>query len=306
MLLNNRTEISYLIPYIYYLTGLTTYNPYIGTQSKSPASSRLPSICLFAYIMLATSIIFVCQYIEYMTYTEIVINIPAVAYIIVCCFTCVTIASKSLSANQAIHQIWFHLNRIGNYHKMHYTPSIDMHVFYRRFSLDIALCTYFHVQHIAVKAILNYGGIDVIVKMLTLSLLTITLHAMCHALFYIRLLLSMMAKLNDFIVLASPMEERIFCTDAWNERVLIERFKLIKRMYCLFYDISDLINQHFGWIFVAIFVLHAYDVVHTTFWFFWYLDRNTTEPKEKAKLLSKYSIVHILDFNILSNLFPLF
>lgn len=280
------------MPYIFHITGMCSYNPLAKQNASTSAISmyqRLPAICLFLLISLATVVIFIYQYKEYLLHSEVIINIPVVGFIWISYCTCLTIVSKSLIASQSIDRIWHHLGQIETLHNLHFSRTIDFCVFYRHYLLDILLATFCHVLHFVVHGIFNYGLYDFIVKMLSLWLYTVILQAMFHALFYVRLLVFMMTELNKHILNDNnSIVMRIFCTNALEQHTLIKNFKFVKQMHYLLYDISVMINQYFGWILVATFMTQVYDSVNMSFWFIWYMERNSSALLEKAKLLSKY------------------
>lgn len=293
MLSRSHTEIAPIIPYIFHLTGMCSYIPYLKKNSSTiNIYHKLPAITLIFAISIATIAIFIFQYREFHLHTEVVINIPAIAYVFLSSFTCLTIVSKSLIANQSIDRIWQHLANIENLYNLHHERFLDFQEFYRQYFLDIFLVAFCHIQHVTVRATFNYGIHDVIVKMLTLFLFTIVLISIFHIIFYVRLLVFMLGELNKHILDENRVENRIFYTIVEKQRTLIESIKYVKRMHILLYDISVMINQYFGWILVTSFMVNSFDSVHTAFWFIWYLDRNSSMALEKAKLLSNYIIIN--------------
>lgn len=279
-----QSEISFTVPYIFYLIGLSPCNP----RTSRKVINTVPSLLLLFCMVVVTIATFIFQYMEHNLHTEVVINIPTVFFIFLCSFTCLTIIYKSIVSKRTIENVWQRLRSIEYIYNMHNQQPMNFKIFYRLYSVNVGVAIILHLQHIFVRISFNYGTYDIIVKSMTWLLLSVIYATMFHMVFYVRLVVFIMEQINERILLFNVVNNEIIHSNMWTQNGLMKNFKNIKQIHYLLYDISVMINQHFGWIIVSIFILIGYDSIHTAFWIVWYMERNSTAAVEQAKMLSKY------------------
>lgn len=283
----NRTELSQKFPYIFYLLGLTTFNPF--SRQVSNHCNKISVLILTVVIVLATTATFIAQCIEHSLQSLVIINVAAVSFVVTELITCLAIIYKAFAPRQLFERLWHQLRAIEKLYAFKFNENMDFKRFHRNYLCEFCAMVCINLVHIIVNIAFNYGIYDIIVKFMTLVLFTVALMTVFHMLFYVRLLLHFMQLFNERFATTNPNDfngSAIFRLGAWQTTMLIANFKYIKQVHFLLWDISVLINQQFGWIVVLLFLQNSFDSVHTVYWIVWYLDRN--EDWAKTKLLSKY------------------
>lgn len=285
------TDVPQRFCYPFYLLGLNSFNPFLKMNHCS--AKRIPVIILTLTVVFATITIFVSQYLEHSLRSLVVINIAAVSFIFIEFITCVIIIGKSMEPGRITENLWNNFRLIQQLYTTKFNMNIKFKQFYCIYCCEIGTMLCLHFAHIAVNILFNYGIYDIIVKFMTLVLFSVALATMFHILFYVRLLVHVMQLINERFANSFDMQCQIFRLDSWKQQVLINNFRFIKQIHYLVWNVSVMINKHFGWIFVSLFLQNSFDSVHTVYWIVWYLDRN--EDWAKTKLLSKYFIYFIFN-----------
>lgn len=247
---------------------------------------------LLCFVIMASYFTYTFQYKEYLLHSDVVINVPAVGYVSLSVFTALSIIYKAFYQKEAIRNIWNFVIRIENMYHIQYNQFMDFKPFYHVYLHDVAMVSSCHLIHTGVRVIFNYGFYDLMVKSSTLSLITVVFIADLHIVFYVRLLEHLFKRFNARIQCsnAKDMESTVYSISVWKHHASMNTVKFIKQAHYLLWNISNMINRHFGWIVVFFLLLSAYEAVHTAFWIIWYIDHNS-EPDshiEQAKLFSKY------------------
>lgn len=281
-----RTQVSQTFPYLFYLFGLTTFNPF--TRQITNSCNTIPALILATVIVIATIATFIAQYIEHSLQSLVIINVAAVSFVLIECTTCFAIIYKTFAPREHTQQLWHQLKAIENVYKFKFNENVDFKCFHRKYCCEIGAMLCIHLVHIMVNIAFNYCVWDIVVKLMTLTLFTVALINTFQILFYVRLLLHFMRVFNERFSAfeIDSKQSEIFRLGAWQTIMLIEHFKYIKKVHYLLWDISVLVNQHFGSIIILLFLQNSFDSVHAVYWFVWYLDRH--EEWAKTKLLCKY------------------
>lgn len=285
-------ELSQSLPYLFYMIGLNTYNPYVKTNLPS-CRIRLSTLLLAAFIFIAALITFYAQYVEHTHRSLVIINIAAVSFVFCELITCIAIVYASLTSRQRTQQFWQQFNAVLRLFRSRFAIEMDMRHLYRAYFCEITTISIIHLTHLAVNIAFNYGTYDIVVKTMSMALFTVALLMVFQILYYVRLLLHAMLLVNEKLAeqakqvgTGSDNEWRMAYSDVWTQKLLVDNFRFIKQMHYVLWEISVIINHLFGWLVIVLFLLNAFDSVHTVYWMVWYLDRN--EYWAKTKLLSKY------------------
>lgn len=278
------TDVPQRFCYPFYLLGLNSFNPH--SKMNQCSANKIPVIILTLTVLFATITIFVSQYLEYNLHSLVVINIAAVSFIFVEFITCAIIIYKSMAPGRIVENLWQNFSSIQQLYATKFSININFNKFYRSYCWEIGALLCIHIAHITVNVLFNYGIYDIIVKFMTLVLFSVALATIFHILFYVRLLVHVMQLINERFTDSFDIQSQIFRLDSWKQQVLINNFRFIKQIHYLVWNVSVMINKHFGWIFVSLFLQNSFDSVHTVYWIVWYLDKN--EDWAKTRLLRKY------------------
>lgn len=240
----------------------------------------LPSLCFLVVMMTASVLSF-----YNLKFKKINFDNTIYCVFITCAFaTCaMTLQRTPLFSNRS-HYLWMALTNYEHFICQRLKVKIAFDAFRRKFNWCVRILVYLFLAMLLAKIVYRIDVDNYIRQIAALVLICVTMLVTFQILFYVNLFASMIELLNQHMVDARGAIE---CdTSAERSRKFTATLKNYKLIHYKLYEISQLINENFGWILVSLIMQNANNTVQPLYWVI--VNLHTDNIPSNLRILSKY------------------
>lgn len=269
--------------FIFFLLGHSSFNPY---ASKSGLWNKLNAIPSTIFLIVSTvlsvfSLVF--QYLFDKFHTRTVDKVISCLFIVSAFVSCIAILMRSALFNKKIPNLWYKFQVIEEFANRRRRQKMCFRPFIQSFFRKVCIILAFYILHVYVKVVYRFSSNDMVNKTSVLTLQFITLISILHVAFYVDLLTYIVAAINENVNFAFQRE--IFDLSNWNMKNVMENFRLYKHAHYLMWDISQFINQHFGWVLLSLLLQNFINIIYSAYWAILFL--HTDDVTDNQRILRK-------------------
>lgn len=259
----------------FYQLGLSSINPAaVDTASAAVAAKPgrmrkcfgkfhrrvIPSMCFFFVVITVTALSFHNFSLMHISFDNTIYCV-----FIICAFaTCaMTLHRTPLFSNQS-NCLWLALTNYELFVCHRLQIKMTFGAFRRKYNMYVWISVSLFLALMLAKIAYRIDHANYVRQVAALILIFATLLVNVQILFYVSLFASMIEFLNQHIVDACGAIESE--TGAERSRKYTATFKSYKLVYYKLYEISQLINENFGWIIVSLIMQNANNTIQPFYW----------------------------------------
>lgn len=252
--------------FIFFILGQSSFNPHSNTDKKSfffKFLHFLPSV-LFILLTYATGV--TCFYGFRMTDMSVDKVIYAII-IITRLVTCTILMQRTPFFDTQMKVLITKLVKMEYFASHGLRFQLSYIVFDRNYCQKVRIILASYVTLVCAKFLTRVSDINYVRQISALFLLLTTTLAILHILFYVYLMKCVIAQISRNVV--NMFHRKIVQIQEfkeWKNLISVENFRNFKQAHFKLWELTDLVNDQFGWILVTLVLQNMINTIQPVYW----------------------------------------
>lgn len=285
-------ELSRKFLFVFFIVGQSSYNPYVTDSGKQTTFYKLlqylPSVCFGI-------VVYTSAFTAFYGFTLGDLSMDKAIYFIIIytrVITCSTLIRRTPLFDDQTKLIILKFKRLEQFSFYRLRVQISFVSFARSYRRKLTICLLSFATLFFAKFTTRFNSANYIRQISALSLLFSTFLAILQILFYIHLMKYVIRQISKNFASILHGKLMVHEIERWTNLTHVENYKNFKQIHYRLWELTQLINEQFGWVLVALVLQNLLNTIQPIYWII--VELHKDDIPNNLRILSKYIIINLL------------